>query len=69
MLYQRRNYATLTLPSLYKIAGGGFRVYFEHMPFVLEMLALGALIVALARPRDSSHINERMMGYRHNNGY
>lgn len=61
VLYQRHRYATLTLPSLYRLRGGGFRVYFRHMPFVLEMLALGALIVALARPRDSSHINERMI--------
>ncbi len=34
--------------------GGGFKKFLRHIPFVLRMAALAAIIVAIARPRSSS---------------
>ncbi|KXB36770.1 von Willebrand factor type A domain protein [Bacteroidales bacterium KA00251] len=53
----RRRYATLTLPTLYRLKGGGVRVFLRHLPFTLEMVALAFMIVALARPRDTESYN------------
>lgn len=47
---------TLQLPTLYRFGKGNrVRAWLRHIPFGLEMLALGALIVALARPQDTTH--------------
>lgn len=34
--------------------GGGFKKFLRHVPFVLRMVTLAAIIVAIARPRSSS---------------
>ena len=39
-------------PWQYK--GGGFKKFLRHVPFILRMVALAAIIVAIARPRSSS---------------
>ncbi len=58
LVFQKKQ-ATLHLPSSYRLMGGGFRVYMRHAPFILELLAFAFIIVALARPRDTSSINEK----------
>lgn len=55
----RRRHATLTLPTIAHLKGGGWRVYVRHLPFSLEMIALAFLIVALARPRNTDSFNEK----------
>lgn len=55
----KKRHATLHLPSLYRLKGSSFRVHARHIPFLLEILALGFVIVASARPRDMSSINEK----------
>lgn len=57
ILTEKKRYATLTLPTLYRLKGGGIKVYARHLPFILEMISLGLLFVALARPRNTSSIN------------
>lgn len=53
-----KRHATLSLPTLYRLQGGGLRVYLRHLPYALEVAALGLLIVALARPQDSHSWNK-----------
>ena len=58
--YNKRHQAKLSL-SAYRLLpkGSGWRSYLWALPFALELLALAAMIVALARPQDSSHWEER----------
>lgn len=59
VLTLRKQQATFLISSFYRLKGGGWRVALRHTPFALEMLALAALIVAFARPQDTSHYNEK----------
>lgn len=58
--YNKRHQAKLSL-SAYRLLpkGSGWRSYLRALPFVLELLALASMILALARPQDSSHWEER----------
>ncbi|WP_302776631.1 vWA domain-containing protein [Porphyromonas uenonis] len=58
--YNKRHQAKLSL-SAYRLLpkGSGSRSYLRALPFALELLALAAMIVALARPQDSNHWEER----------
>lgn len=47
--HRRRAHGALTYSSLPRGAGGSWRL---HLPFYLRLLALGLLIVALARPQQ-----------------
>lgn len=60
-LFRQRQYATMQIPTLYRLPSGGFRVYFRHVPFALEMLALACMVIALARPRDTNSFDEKMI--------
>ena len=57
---RRRQHASLRVPSLLFLRDmrGGLRVYLRHSLFVLRLLALGLIIVALARPQSSSSWSE-----------
>ena len=48
------------MPSLHFLdgIGGGVRVYLRHSVFALRLLALGLIIIALARPQSSSSWSE-----------
>ena len=68
IVWRRRQQASLRVPSLLFISGvrGGLRVYLRHVLFALRLLALGLIIVALARPQSSSSWSEdRVEGDRH----
>ena len=56
IVWRRRQHASLRVPSLLFLRDvrGGLRVYLRHSLFVLRLLALGLIIVALARPQSSS---------------
>ena len=58
--YNKRHQAQLSL-SAYRLLpkGSGWRSYLRALPFALELLALAAMILALARPQDSNHWEER----------
>lgn len=58
--YNKRHQAKLSL-SAYRLLpkGSGWRSYLRALPFALELLALAAMILALARPQDSNHWEER----------
>lgn len=58
--YNKRHQAKLSL-SAYRLLpkGSGSRSYLRALPFALELLALAAMILALARPQDSNHWEER----------
>ena len=58
--YNKRHQAKLSL-SAYRLLpkGSGWRSYLRALPFALELLAMVAMILALARPQDSSHWEER----------
>lgn len=58
--YNKRHQAQLSL-SAYRLLpkGNGWRSYLRALPFALELLALAAMILALARPQDSNHWEER----------
>ena len=58
--WRRRQHASLRVPSLLFLRDmrGGLRVYLRHSLFVLRLLALGLIIVALARPQSSSSWSE-----------
>ncbi|MFC2632020.1 MAG: VWA domain-containing protein, partial [Porphyromonas pasteri] len=60
IVWRRRQQASLRVPSLLFISGvrGGLRVYLRHVLFALRLLALGLIIVALARPQSSSSWSE-----------
>ena len=59
-VWRRRQQASLRVPSLLVFRGvrGGLRVYLRHVLFALRLLALGLIIVALARPQSSSSWSE-----------
>jgi len=48
--------ASLRLPTLASLhrAGGKWKTWLRHIPFVFKFIAIAALIVAMARPRSSS---------------
>ena len=60
IVWRRHQQASLRVPSLLFISGvrGGLRVYLSHALFALRLLALGLIIVALARPQSSSSWSE-----------
>lgn len=60
IVWRRRQQASLRVPSLLFISGvrDGLRVYLRHVLFALRLLALGLIIVALARPQSSSSWSE-----------
>ena len=60
IVWRRRQHASLRVPSLLFLRDvrGGLRVYLRHGLFVLRLLALGLIIVALARPQSSSSWSE-----------
>ena len=60
IVWRRRQHASLRVPSLLFLRDmrGGLRVYLRHCLFVLRLLALGLIIVALARPQSSSSWSE-----------
>lgn len=60
VLWRRKQQASLRMPSLHFLdgVGGGVRVYLRHSVFVLRLLALGLIIIALARPQSSSSWSE-----------
>lgn len=60
IVWRRRQHASLRVPSLLFLHDmrGGLRVYLRHSLFVLRLLALGLIIVALARPQSSSSWSE-----------
>ena len=61
IVWRRRQQASLRVPSLLFISGvrgGGLRVYLRHVLFALRLLALGLIIIALARPQSSSSWSE-----------
>ena len=60
IVWRRWQHASLRVPSLLFLRDmrGGLRVYLRHSLFVLRLLALGLIIVALARPQSSSSWSE-----------
>ena len=60
VLWRRKQQASLHMPSLHFLdgIGGGVRVYLRHSVFALRLLALGLIIIALARPQSSSSWSE-----------
>ena len=60
IVWRRRQHASLRVPSLLFLRDmrGGLRVYLCHSLFVLRLIALGLIIVALARPQSSSSWSE-----------
>ena len=60
IVWRRRQHASLRVPSLLFLRNmrGGLRVYLRHSLFALRLLALGLIIVALARPQSSSSWSE-----------
>ena len=60
IVWRRRQHASLRVPSLLFIRDvrGGLRVYLRHSLFALRLLALGLILVALARPQSSSSWSE-----------
>ena len=60
IVWRRRQQASLRVPSLFFLSEvrGGLRVYLRHSLFALRLLALGLIIVALARPQSSSSWSE-----------
>ena len=60
IVWRRRQQASLRVPSLFFLRDvrGGLRVYLRHSLFALRLLALGLIIVALARPQSSSSWSE-----------
>lgn len=60
IVWRRQQHASLRVPSLLFLRDmrGGLRVYLRHSLFALRLLALGLIIVALARPQSSSSWSE-----------
>jgi len=52
---QKRGYSSLRLSSLNALAGAptSWKNYFRHLPFILRILGISALIIVLARPQSS----------------
>ena len=58
--YNKRHQAKLSLSAYHLLPkGSGWRSHLRTLPFALELLALASMILALARPQDSSHWEER----------
>lgn len=49
-----RPYLLVSSATPWKYRGGGVKRAARHLPFILRMVALAAMIVAIARPRSSS---------------
>ena len=49
-----RPYLVVSSSAPWKYNGGNFRKIARHIPFVLRIIALAAMIAAIARPRSSS---------------
>lgn len=60
IVWRRGQHASLRVPSLLFLRDmrGGLRVYLRHSLCALRLLALGLIIVALARPQSSSSWSE-----------
>lgn len=54
----RGEHASLRTPSLSLVPKRGWRTKFIHLPFALRMLALGFVIIALARPQSQGSWSE-----------
>ena len=52
---QKKGYSTLRLSSLNALTGApaSWKYYFRHLPFILRILGISALIIVLARPQSS----------------
>ena len=51
----RRPYLLVSSVAPWKHSGGGVKKAARHLPFILRVAALAAMIVAIARPRSSSN--------------
>ena len=45
--------------STFKGIGKGYKTYLMHLPFILRMLAITAVIFALARPQSSDNLSNK----------
>lgn len=50
-----RPYLLVSTITPWQYKGGGMKKVLRHIPFLLRMMALAAIIVAIARPRSSSN--------------
>lgn len=58
--YNKRHQAQMSLSAFRLLPkGSGWRSYLRALPFALELLAVATMILALARPQDSNHWEER----------
>lgn len=55
VLSHKKRYASLRLSACYRLERGGFITALRHLPFALNMLALSFLIIAFARPQNTSN--------------
>ncbi|MCK9626062.1 MAG: VWA domain-containing protein [Bacteroidales bacterium] len=51
-------YMIVSTVSPWKSKGGNFKKWARHIPFILRVIALSAIIVAIARPRSSENIEK-----------
>lgn len=60
IFWRQRQQASLTHSSLRFLTGlsGGIRTKLRHVPFALRLMALGLMIIALARPQSTSNWSE-----------
>lgn len=54
ILTHRTRHASLRLSSWYRLTDEGLRTHLRHLPFGLNMLAIGFLIIAFARPQNTN---------------
>ncbi len=54
----RSSYLSVSTISPFKQQGGRFKRALRHLPFVLRVIALAAIIIAIARPRSSSNFEK-----------
>jgi len=61
ILYQSRWQATVRLSSLRPLKGApvSWKYIMRHMPFILRVLAMAAIIIALARPQSSESFTDK----------
>lgn len=61
ILYQSRWQATVRLSSLQPLKGApvSWKYIMRHMPFILRVLAMAAIIIALARPQSSESFTDK----------
>jgi len=59
-MFRRKNYADITFSSIKGFGGfsSNFKIYLKHLLFALKMLALGFIIIALARPQTHSYLQD-----------